>query len=69
MILPAQISQAGDQRKRYNNQNELRCAAVLRFFLIIEQVVEVSGGTGTAAIRIQTQAGSLTRRRIVQSKK
>jgi hypothetical protein len=68
LILPTQVAKPDRQQQRQHNQKELtRTSAASMFFLVIQQVVEISR---TRMMRIDTQVGALARRwRIVQSKK
>jgi hypothetical protein len=68
LILPTQVAEPHRQQQRQHNQKKLPgTSAASMFFLVIEQVIEISR---TRMMRIDTQVGALARRwRIVQSKK
>jgi hypothetical protein len=67
LILPAQVAEPDRQQQGQHNQKELaRSSTASMFFLVIQQVIEISR---TRMLRIDTQVRALASRRcIVETK-
>jgi len=66
MIFPAQVAESDGQGERDEDQKDFSRAGVPWFFLVFEQVVEISGSGGV--VGIDTERSALGGSRCVQAK-